>query len=213
MSDAGPVMDTKKGMGAMVKRCAWATGSELMIAYHDREWGVPVHDDRKLFEYLVLDAFQAGLSWAIILNKRESFREAFDNFEAKKIARYTSRKVERLLSDPGIIRNRQKMTATVANARAFLRIREEHGSVATFIWQFVGGVPRHNSWKTMRDIPTKTTESDQMSKTLRDRGFSFVGSTICYAFMQAAGMVNDHLVTCFRHADVQALHRHGPRLR
>jgi DNA-3-methyladenine glycosylase I len=154
---------------------------------------------------MILDAFQAGLSWAIILNKRESFRDAFDNFEAGKVARYTARKIERLVSDPGIIRNRRKITATVANAQAFLRIQEEYGSFATFIWQFVGGVPRHNSWKTMRQIPTRTKESDRMSTTLQDRGFTFVGSTICYAFMQAAGMVNDHLVTCFRHMEVRAL--------
>ena len=211
MSKAGPVNDANQGVGAGKPRCGWATGSQLMTAYHDREWGVPVYNDRKLFEYLVLDAFQAGLSWAIVLNKRAGFRAALDNFEADKIARYTARKIERLLSDPGIIRNRQKITATVANARSFLRIRQEYGSFATFIWQFVGGIPRHNSWKTMRQIPTRTKESDQMSKTLRDRGFSFVGSTICYAFMQAAGMVNDHLVTCFRHTEVQALRRRRPR--
>ena len=195
-------------MGAVTKRCGWAEGSALMIAYHDREWGVPLHNDRKLFEYMVLDGFQAGLSWAIILNKREGFREAFNNFEAEKIARYTTRRIERLLSDPKIIRNRQKITATVTNARAFLQVQEEFGSFATFIWQFVGGTPRHNSWKTMRQIPTRTKESDKMSKALQDRGFKFVGSTICYAFMQAAGMVNDHLVTCFRHDEVRASDKH-----
>jgi DNA-3-methyladenine glycosylase I len=178
-----------------------------MVAYHDREWGVPVHDDRKLFEYMVLDAFQAGLSWAIILNKRESFREAFDNFEAVKISRFTPRKLERLLANPRIIRNRQKVTATVANARAFLQIQEVFGSFDAFIWQFVGGTPRQNAWKTLRQIPAKTRESDSMSKALKARGFTFVGSTICYAFMQAAGLVNDHLVTCFRHAEVRALGR------
>lgn len=187
----------------MMKRCGWAEGSDWMIAYHDREWGVPVHDDRKLFEYMVLDAFQAGLSWAIVLNKREAFRKALDNFEAEKIARYTTRKIERLLGDSGIIRNRQKIRATVDNARAFLQIQEESGSFDIFIWQFVGGVPRHNAWKTMRQIPARTAESDRMSKALKARGFTFVGSTICYAFMQAAGMVNDHLVTCFRHAEVR----------
>lgn len=186
-----------------MKRCGWAEGSDWMIAYHDREWGVPVHDDRKLFEYMVLDAFQAGLSWAIVLNKREAFRKALDNFEAEKIARYTTRKIERLLGDSGIIRNRQKIRATVDNARAFLQIQEESGSFDIFIWQFVGGVPRHNAWKTMRQIPARTAESDRMSKALKARGFTFVGSTICYAFMQAAGMVNDHLVTCFRHAEVR----------
>ena len=205
------MIDAKQAVAARKPRCGWATGSPLMTAYHDREWGVPVYNDRKLFEYMVLDAFQAGLSWAIVLNKREGFRAALDNFEADKIARYTARKVERLLTDPGIIRNRQKITATVVNARAFLRIRQEYGSFATFIWQFVGGIPRHNSWKTMRQIPTRTKESDQMSKILQGRGFSFVGSTICYAFMQAVGMVNDHLVICFRHAEVQALHRRSPR--
>jgi DNA-3-methyladenine glycosylase I len=191
----------------MMKRCGWAEGSDRMMAYHDQEWGVPAHDDRKLFEYLVLDAFQAGLSWAIVLNKREGFRKALDNFEAERIARYTTRKIERLLGDSGIIRNRQKVKATVDNARAFLRIQEEVGSFDSFIWQFVGGVPRHNAWKTMREIPARTAESDRMSKALKARSFAFVGSTICYAFMQAAGMVNDHLVTCFRHAEVRATDR------
>ena len=180
-----------------------------MIAYHDREWGVPVYDDRKLFEYMVLDGFQAGLSWAIILNKRESFHEAFDNFEPEKIARYTTRRIERLLSDPRIIRNRQKITATVTNARAFRKIQEEFGSFAVFMWQFVEGKPRHNSWKTMRQIPARTEESARMSRVLQGRGFKFVGPTICYAFMQAAGMVNDHLVGCFRHAEVRALEKRG----
>lgn len=182
-----------------------------MIAYHDREWGVPVHDDRKLYEYMVLDAFQAGLSWAIILNKRENFRTAFDDFDPVKIARYTGRKIERLLANPGIIRNRQKIEATVTNARAFVEIEEEVGSFAAFVWQFVGGKPRHNSWKTMRQLPVRTKESDRMSKALKGRGFKFAGSTICYAFMQAAGMVNDHLVSCFRHAEVRALDKHSGR--
>lgn len=195
----------RRAAKAIQKRCGWAEVNDLMTAYHDREWGVPVYNDRKLFEYMVLDAFQAGLSWAIVLNKRESFREAFDNFEAEKIARYTARKIERLVSDPGIIRNRQKITATVSNARAFLQIQEEFGSFAVFIWEFVGGAPRHNSWKTMRQIPARTKASDRMSGALQDRGFRFAGSTICYAFMQAAGMVNDHVVTCFRHAEVRNL--------
>ncbi len=185
-----------------MRRCGWAEGSEVMTAYHDREWGVPLHDDRKLFEFMALDAFQAGLSWAIILNKREGFRQAFDDFNAKKIARYSSRKIERLLGDTRIIRNEQKIRATVTNARAFLHIQKEFGSFDAFIWQFVGGIPRQNAWKTMRQIPAKTRESDSMSKTLKGWGFTFVGSTICYAFMQAAGMVNDHLVTCFRYAEV-----------
>lgn len=191
----------------MMKRCGWAQGSGLMIAYHDREWGVPIHNDRKLFEFMVLDAFQAGLSWAIILNKRKGFRKAFDNFAVEKIAAYTTRNVERLLADSGIVRNRQKIAATVANARAFLRIQEEIGSFDAFIWQFVGGTPRHNAWKTMRQVPVRTKESDRMSKALKEEGFTFVGSIICYAFMQAAGMVNDHLFTCFRHAEIRALTR------
>ncbi|MFQ5988821.1 MAG: DNA-3-methyladenine glycosylase I [Candidatus Methylomirabilales bacterium] len=194
---------------AVIKRCGWAEANDLMIAYHDREWGVPVHEDRKLFEYMVLDAFQAGLSWAIILNKRESFREAFDNFEAEKIARYTTRKIGRLLSDSRIIRNRQKITATVTNARAFLEIQDDFGSFGGFVWDFVDGSPKHNSWRTMRQIPARTKESDRMSKALQGRGFKFVGSTICYAFMQAAGMVNDHLVGCFRHPEVRALDKDG----
>lgn len=193
----------------MMKRCGWAEGNELMVAYHDREWGVPVHDDRKLFEFIVLDAFQAGLSWAIVLNKRERLRKVFDNFEPEKIVRYTARKIERLLADPGIIRNRQKITATVDNARACLQIQGEFGSFDAFVWQFVGGTPRQNAWKTMRQVPARTRQSDRMSEALKDRGFTFVGSTICYAFMQAAGMVNDHLVTCFRHAEVRAMDKHG----
>lgn len=196
---------TKRAAEVIQKRCGWAEVSDLMIAYHDREWGVPVHEDRKLFEYMVLDAFQAGLSWAIVLNKREGFRQALDNFEPQKIARYTAAKIERLVSDSRIIRNRQKITATVSNAQAFLRIQKEFDSFAAFGWQFAGGRPRHNTWKTMRQIPTRTEESDRMSKALQDRGFKFVGSTICYAFMQAAGMVNDHVVTCFRHAEVRVL--------
>ncbi|MCI0483256.1 MAG: DNA-3-methyladenine glycosylase I, partial [candidate division NC10 bacterium] len=188
-----------------MKRCGWAEASELMIAYHDREWGVPIHDDRKLFEYLVLDTFQAGLSWAIILHKRENFRQALANFDPEKIARYMRRDIGRLLANPGIVRNKQKIAAVVTNARAFLRIQEGFGSFDAFVWQFVGGKSRHNSWRTMRQLPAKTRESDRMSEAMRDRGFTFTGSTICYAFMQAAGMVNDHLVSCFRHAEIRAL--------
>ncbi len=173
-----------------------------MIAYHDEEWGVPVHDDRKLFEFLVLDAFQAGLSWSTILNKRENFRKAFANFEPQKIARYTERKVERLLLDKGIVRNRQKVTATVANAKSFLEIQDECGSFDSFVWQFVGGSPQRNRWRSMGQIPASTKESDAMSKALKERGLKFVGPTICYAFMQAAGMVNDHKVNCFRYDQV-----------
>ena len=185
--------------GESVTRCAWCLGTELMIAYHDNEWGVPVHDDRKHFEFLVLDAFQAGLSWSTILNKRENFRKAFDNFDPEKIARYTRRSVGRLLKDAGIVRNRQKIEATVANAKVFLGLQDEHGSFDRFIWQFVNGGPRQNKWRTMRQIPAKTKQSDAICKELKQRGFKFVGSTICYAYMQAAGMVNDHVVSCFRY--------------
>jgi DNA-3-methyladenine glycosylase I len=185
-----------------VSRCEWCLGNDLMTTYHDQEWGVPVHDDRKLFEFMVLDAFQAGLSWSTILNKRENFRKALDNFDPAKIARYTGRKMKRLLADPGIVRNRLKVTATVDNARAFLETQSEFGSFDAFIWRFVGGEPKRNRWKAMRQIPAKSNESDAMSKELKSRGFKFVGSTICYAFMQAAGMVNDHVVGCFRYSEV-----------
>jgi DNA-3-methyladenine glycosylase I len=177
-----------------------------MIAYHDTEWGVPVHDDRKWFEFIVLDMFQAGLSWAIIMNKRENFRKTFDNFEPTKIARYNQRKIEKLIIDPGIIRNKLKINATIANAKAFLAVQKEFGSFDKYIWQFVDGKPRHNGWRTLRQIQAKTAQSDAMSKDLKSRGFSFVGSTICYAFMQAAGMVNDHMVTCFRYKELQKSH-------
>ena len=182
-----------------VTRCGWAGSNPLMVAYHDTEWGVPVHDDRKHFEFLVLDAFQAGLSWAIVLNKRENFRRAFDGFDAAKIARYRAPKLRRLVADAGIIRNRQKIAGTVQNARAFLRLREKRGSFDDFVWEVVGGEPRRNAWKTMRQVPAHTKESDRLSKALKERGFTFVGSTICYAYMQAAGLVNDHLVGCPRH--------------
>jgi DNA-3-methyladenine glycosylase I len=180
-------------------RCPWPKENELMIAYHDEEWGVPVHDDRKHFEFLVLDAFQAGLSWSTILNKRENFRTAFDNFEVQKIARYSGRKVERLLKDKGIIRNRLKVTSTISNARRFLEVQEQYGSFDAFIWQFVGGQTLQNKWKRLEQVPARTKQSDRMSAALKEHGFKFVGSTICYAYMQAAGLVNDHLVTCFRH--------------
>jgi DNA-3-methyladenine glycosylase I len=173
-----------------------------MMQYHDREWGVPVHDDRKLFEFMVLDAFQAGLSWSTILNKRENFRKAFDNFEAAKIARYNKRSVTRLLGNAGIIRNRAKVAATVHNARLFLDVQDAFGSFDAFIWQFVNGNTMHNRWKTMKQVPATSKASDAMSKGLKERDFKFVGSTICYAFMQAAGMVNDHVVDCFRHAEL-----------
>jgi DNA-3-methyladenine glycosylase I len=179
--------------------CAWGVTSELMLAYHDTEWGVPVHDDLKHFEFLVLDAFQAGLSWALVLNKRENFRNAFAGFDPARVARFTPARVAKLLRDPGIVRNRQKIEATMSNARAFLKVQQEHGSFDAYIWQFVNGATRQNTWKTMRQIPARTRESDVMSKALKDLGFKFVGSTICYSYMQAAGMVNDHIVTCARH--------------
>ena len=174
-----------------------------MVAYHDREWGVPVHDDRKHFEFLVLDAFQAGLSWAIVLNKREHFRRAFDGFDPEKIARYRAPRIARLLKDPGIVRNRLKVAGAVKNARAFLDVQERYGSFDAFAWEFVDGATRRNTWKTMRQIPARTEQSDRMSKALKERGFTFVGSTICYAYMQAAGLVNDHVVACFRHRQVR----------
>jgi DNA-3-methyladenine glycosylase I len=189
----------------MKKRCPWCEVNGRMIAYHDREWGVPVHDDRKLFEFMVLDAFQAGLSWSTILDKRGNFKKAFDNLDPKKIARYDKRKVARLLKDAGIIRNRQKIEAAIANARAFLEVKRELGSFDKFIWQFVGGKPRQNRFTTMRRIPPNTKQSDAMSRELKKRGFKFVGSTICYAFMQAAGMVNDHVTSCFRYPHVRRM--------
>jgi DNA-3-methyladenine glycosylase I len=183
-----------------VVRCAWPS-NELAILYHDREWGVPQHDDRVLFEFLILEGAQAGLSWDTILRKRENYRVAFDGFDAKKIARYDQRKVERLLrsKDDGIIRNRLKIASAVRNARAFLAVQKEVGSFDRYIWQFVGGKPLVNAWRLGRKIPARTRESDAMSKDLKRRGFNFVGSTICYAFMQATGMVNDHVVECFRY--------------
>ena len=174
-----------------------------MIRYHDTEWGVPLHDDRKLFEFLVLDAFQAGLSWAIILRKREGFRKAFSNFDPRRVAKYDARKVKSLLADAGIIRNRLKIDATVANARAFLAVQRESDSFDRYIWQFTGGKTKRNRWRTLKQLPARSPESDAMSKDLKARGFRFVGSTICYAFMQAAGMVNDHLVSCYRHREVE----------
>ncbi len=186
-------------------RCNWCLSSDLMVSYHDAEWGVPLHDDQKLFEFMVLDAFQAGLSWSTVLNKRKNFERAFDGFEPKKIAKYDSKKVGKLLQDAGIIRNRLKVLATVENAKQFLRIQKELGSFDKFIWQFVKHKPIQNQWKSLKQIPAKTKESDQMSKALKEGGFKFVGSTICYAFMQASGMVNDHLTTCFRHREVKKL--------
>ena len=189
-------------------RCGWSKNDPLMIQYHDTEWGVPKHDDRRLFEDIVLDGAQAGLSWSTILRKRENYRAAFDNFEAEKVARYTTRKIESLLRNEGIIRNRLKIESAIKNARAFLKIREEFDSFDTYIWQFVHGKPIVNQWDSLRDIPATSKESDAMSKDLKSRGLTFVGSTICYAFMQAVGMVNDHTIQCFRHSEIS---RHRSR--
>lgn len=186
----------------MKKRCEWPGADELMLEYHDTEWGVPVHDDRKLFEFLVLDAFQAGLSWQIVLRKRESFRKAFDNFDYNKIARYTAKKVGKLQNDAGIIRNKAKINASISNAKAFLDIQKEFGSFDKYIWSFTGGKTIKNKWTTNSEVPPTSAESDAMSMDLKKRGFKFVGSTICYAFMQAAGMVNDHAMSCFRYREV-----------
>ncbi len=184
-----------------MNRCEWAT-SELAIRYHDEEWGVPVHDDRTLFEFLILGGAQAGLSWETILKKREAYRSAFDNFDAVAIARYGKRKVSQLLANPGIVRNRLKVASAVQNAKAVLSIQDEFGSLDSYIWRFVGGEPRKNTWRAMKEIPVTTPESDSMSKDLKKRGLKFVGSTICYAFMQATGMVNDHTVDCFRYDQI-----------
>jgi DNA-3-methyladenine glycosylase I len=183
-------------------RCGWCKGSELMMAYHDNEWGTPLHDDNRHFEFIILDGFQAGLSWSTIINKRENFRKAFDNFDPKKVARYTEKKIEKLLNDSGIIRNKLKIYSSVSNAKAFLKVQEEFGTFDKYIWQFTGGKTIKNKFESMSQIPAKTKESDAMSKDLLSRGFKFVGSTICYAYMQAAGMVNDHLVTCHRYKKV-----------
>jgi DNA-3-methyladenine glycosylase I len=183
-------------------RCSWADGNPLMEEYHDTEWGVPVHEDLLHFEFLTLDAFQAGLSWAIILRKRDGFRAAFDGFDPERVARYGRRQVSRLLRDPGIVRNRQKIEATISNARAFLEVQEEFGGFDSLVWRFVGGAPRVNRRRSLRQIPARTAQSDAMSRELMRRGFRFVGSTICYAYMQAAGMVNDHLVSCFRYREL-----------
>jgi DNA-3-methyladenine glycosylase I len=174
----------------------------LYLEYHDEEWGSPVHEDRKLFEMLILEGAQAGLSWITILKKRENYRKAFDNFDARKIARYDKRKVRQLLRDAGIVRNRLKIAATIQNAKAFLEVQKEFGSFDKYIWQFVGGEPKVNHWKALKEIPPKTRESDAMSKDLKERGFRFVGSTICYAFMQAVGMVNDHVTSCYRYKEL-----------
>ena len=189
----------------MSNTCEWPTGDPLMIKYHDEEWGVPVHDDHKHFEFLILDAFQAGLSWKTILHKRENFRKAFDNFDYQIIAKYNESKIQELLSDAGIIRNQLKIRTTVTNALAFIKVQQEFGSFDAYIWKFVGNKPIDNSLRSLKDMPVSTKESDAMSKDLKKRGFKFVGTTICYAYMQAAGLVNDHLVHCERHKAVQEL--------
>ena len=183
-------------------RCGWAR-NELAVRYHDEEWGVPLHDDRAIFEFLVLEGAQAGLSWDTILRKRERYREVFDQFDPEAVARYDEAKVAQLLADPGIIRNKMKINAAIQNARAFLAVRDEFGTFDAYIWRFVDGKPIMNQWRTLAEIPARTAESDALSADLRKRGFAFVGSTICYAHMQATGMVNDHLVDCFRYAEVR----------
>ncbi|KPK38572.1 MAG: DNA-3-methyladenine glycosylase [Gammaproteobacteria bacterium SG8_47] len=188
-----------------MKRCEWAGSDPLYVTYHDKEWGLPLHDDRRLFEMLLLEGAQAGLSWITVLKKRENYRQALDGFDPEKIARYRPAKIERLLTDPGLIRNRLKMESTIVNARSFLEVQEVFGSFDEYIWQFTGGKARSNRWRTVGEIPARTAESDAMSKDLKRRGFKFVGSTICYAFMQAVGMVNDHCTDCFRYREIKAL--------
>ncbi len=186
----------------MITRCEWAGTDPLYVQYHDQEWGTPLHDDEQLFELLLLEGAQAGLSWRTILYKRENYRRAFDGFDPRKVARYKARKIEKLLTDPGIVRNRLKVNAFIENARAFLAVQKEFGTFDAYIWQFVGGQPQQNTWQTLQEIPAKTPEAETMSKDLKKRGFRFVGPTICYAFMQAAGLVNDHVVECFRYDQV-----------
>ncbi|MEZ5305910.1 MAG: DNA-3-methyladenine glycosylase I [Pyrinomonadaceae bacterium] len=185
-----------------MKRCGWAR-NELAVDYHDSEWGVPLHDDHRLFEFLILEGAQAGLSWDTILAKRDNYRKAFSDFDPKKVARFGESKIEKLLQDPGIVRNRLKVASAVRNAQAFLKVQAEFGSFDSFIWEFVGGKPIQNRFKEMSDVPAKTETSDMISKELKKRGFNFVGSTICYAFMQATGMVNDHVTSCFRYRELK----------
>jgi DNA-3-methyladenine glycosylase I len=184
-----------------MQRCGWAKG-ELYVRYHDTEWGVPVHDDRTLFEFLILEGAQAGLSWETILKKRDAYREAFDHFDPERVARYGAKKVDSLLANSAIVRNRRKVEAAVQNAKAFLKVGEEFGSFDRYVWPFVGGQPLQNAWKSQTEVPAQTPQSEALSRDLRARGFTFVGPTICYAFMQAVGMVNDHLVGCFRRAEL-----------
>jgi len=185
----------------MKRRCTWCGGNDLQLVYHDREWGVPVHDDRRWFEFLILEGAQAGLSWDTILKKRENYRKAFARFDPQKVARFGSRERAALMKNPGIVRNRLKIASAATNAQAFLAVQREFGSFDRYIWQFTGGKPKRNRWRAMPQVPAATPESDAMSKDLKRRGFRFVGSTICYAFMQATGIVNDHLVTCFRYRE------------
>lgn len=189
------------GIVIQKKRCSWPQ-TDLDIEYHDTEWGVPVHDDRRLFELLTLEGAQAGLSWSIVLRKRPTYRLAFADFDSTRVARFTPARVQRLMNDPGIVRHRQKVESAVSNAKAFLKVQKEFGSFDRYVWQFVGGVPRTEHRRTLSNVPASTPESDALSKDLKQRGFKFVGSTICYAFMQAVGMVNDHVVTCFRYSEV-----------
>lgn len=193
----------------MKSRCEWCGSDPLYIAYHDNEWGVPVHDDRRLFEMLILEGAQAGLSWLTILRKRENYRRAFDDFNPDRIAAYSQGEIQRLLQDGGIVRNRLKIESTIKNARGVLEIIHEFGSLGSFFWSYVDNSPRQNAWNSLRELPTRTSQSDMMSRDLKKRGFNFVGSTICYAFMQAVGMVNDHTVGCFRHAEVKDMARQG----
>jgi len=196
-----PAYHRKSSSGS--QRCAWAGNDILYQKYHDEEWGVPLHDDQRLFEFLILEGAQAGLSWITILRKRENYRAAFDDFDPAHIARYDASKIESLLQDPGIVRNRLKVAAAVTNAQRFLDVQEEFGSFGAFIWRFVDGEPKQNGWRSLAEIPARTPESDAMSKELKKRGFKFVGSTICYAHMQATGMVNDHTTDCFRHNELK----------
>jgi len=190
-----------------MKRCDWAGSNPLEIEHHDDEWGVPAHDDRFLFEMLILEGAQSGLSWATILQKRAGYLQAFDNFDAQKIAKYSTKKIERLLQNTDIVRNKLKINATVENAKRFLEVQNEYGSFNAYIWSFVDGKPVNNAWKKASDVPTSSPASDEMSKQLKKRGFKFIGGTTCYAYMQAVGMVNDHLVSCFRYPQIKALHK------
>jgi len=193
-------------LGPAIRRCGWASDDPILVTYHDAEWGAPEHDDRKLFEFLVLEGAQAGLSWLTVLKKRDAYRRAFDTFDPERVARYDSRKVRALLGDPGIIRNRLKIDAAISNAVAFLSIQKEFGTFDEYVWRFVGGKPKMNRWKALRQIPARTRQSDAMSSALKGRSFKFVGTTICYAYMQAVGMVNDHVVSCFRRRDPDSVH-------